>query len=94
MFKSYFVDEKFLGDRSVLLAAAEEAKVPNAAQVLDDKTVRNKEFRIQKAPIRCLARIECTICSHGSVISHFSSLPFILYSSSSSSKLFYLDVQG
>lgn len=40
MFKSYFVDEKFLGDRGVLLAAAQEAKVPNAAQVIDDKTVR------------------------------------------------------
>jgi len=41
MFKSYFVDEKFLGDRGVLLAAAQEAQVPNAAQVIDDKTVRH-----------------------------------------------------
>ena len=38
MMKNYFAEEKFLGDREVLLAAATKAGVPDAERVVDDKT--------------------------------------------------------
>mmetsp|Transcript_15320 Transcript_15320/g.20552 ORF Transcript_15320/g.20552 Transcript_15320/m.20552 type:complete len:140 (-) Transcript_15320:352-771(-) len=36
LFLNYFSEEKFLGDKNVLLAAAEKAQVPRAQAVLDD----------------------------------------------------------
>lgn len=47
MMVSYFSEEKFVNDRSVLLAAAEKAQVPGAAAVLDDPNALLAEVKAE-----------------------------------------------
>mmetsp|Transcript_14477 Transcript_14477/g.34222 ORF Transcript_14477/g.34222 Transcript_14477/m.34222 type:complete len:152 (+) Transcript_14477:256-711(+) len=45
LFLNYFCEEKYLGDRAVLVAAALKAQVPEAEQVLDDKSAMLEETK-------------------------------------------------